>query len=100
MAKLMLQRSTQYFGHIRSLKIKIDTDLVVNLKSGETKTIEIPAGSHSIQASMDWCKSPILQLVIEEEETKKIKAGSVFFPMTLLFCFIPPFHIFTLEEIK
>ncbi len=100
MSKLIIQRSKKHFGRYRILKIKICSDLVIAMSPGQTQTIEIPKGSYSIEARMDWGRSTPLQLTINEDETKKVYADSIFLPLALLKCFIPPFKMFTLNEIK
>lgn len=99
MSKLKLIRSKQYFGFLRKLKVRIDNNTDIELRHGETLTIEIAEGNHSLIAKMDWGRSEPLNITLMKDTEKTVMAESKFFPISLLQCFLPPFEIFRLKEI-
>jgi hypothetical protein len=99
MSKLKLIRSKQFFGVFRKLKVQIDDKTDIELRYGETLSIEIPEGSHSLIAKMDWGRSRPLDITLTKDAEKTVITESKFFPIALLQCFLPPFEIFRLREI-
>ncbi len=99
MTKLILTRSKHYFGVCRKLKVLINNGTEIELKHGETKSLEIPEGDYSILAKMDWGRSKPLSLRVSKEGQKHVVIGSKNFLVSLLYCFLPPFEMFTLKEI-
>jgi hypothetical protein len=82
----------------RKLKVKITDRLTIKLKLGEVKKLDIPAGSYTLEARMDWTGANPFPLTIEEGETKKVHVDGPSALKALVFSFVPPFRIFTFRE--
>jgi hypothetical protein len=68
--------------------IYVDGEKIGALANGEVKTFDIPEGSHSIKAKIDWCSSAEKQFSISGEEKKYFKLSGfrfsgVLIPLTL-----------------
>ena len=99
MSKLKLVRSKQFVGVFRTLKVRIDDKTDIELRYGETLSMELPEGSHSLIAKMDWGRSKPLSITLTKDAETTVIATSKFFPISLLQCFLPPFEIFRLKEL-
>jgi len=99
MPLLTLKRKGYYYGAFRLLKIEIDLHKAIAIKNAEEKTIDLPVGTHTLIARMDWTKSMPLVIILNENEHKYVLAGCMPFLETCVNAFIPPFIIFTLKEI-
>ena len=64
----------RHFGRdmFRSYKVAIGRNDSVVVKNGETAQIELPAGPYLVQATISWCKSPIIRVVVAEGQTLRI----------------------------
>jgi hypothetical protein len=51
-----------YRDRLRSYQVMIDDNMVAKIKRGQTLTLPIPAGQHQIFLSLDWCRSPSVEL--------------------------------------
>src|SRR6478609_7965846 len=76
MATITLQRSNEFINRMRDYHIYIDGKKVGNIANGETKEFEITNGQHSIEAKIDWCRSPIVNFSIETAQSKLLNVGS------------------------
>jgi len=75
MAKIILQRTSEYVNRMRDYKIYLDGLKIGTIANGETKQFEINTGQHSIIAKIDWCCSPEINTTFSENETKSLKVG-------------------------
>ena len=76
MPTLTINRSNEYLNRLRAIKIMVDGKEISTIKNGETKSFELPAGNHQLQAKIDWCTSSKLQINITEGQTKKFYMDS------------------------
>jgi hypothetical protein len=67
-------RRERHFGRdmFRSYEVAIGRSDSVVVKNGETARIAVPAGSYLVQATISWCKSPIIRVVVDEGEVLRI----------------------------
>ena len=75
MAKINIQRTSEYNNRIRNYQIYIDNKKVGTIENGETKDFEIEEGKHIIEAKIDWCGSPKVAVDIKNGETKNLNVG-------------------------
>ena len=75
MPKIKIQRTQEYNNRLRDFIILIDGKEIGKIANGETKNFEILPGHHIIKAKIDWCSSPELSIIIDDNETKSLKVG-------------------------
>ncbi|MBZ9652240.1 hypothetical protein [Psychroflexus montanilacus] len=73
MPKLIIQRNSEWNNKAREIGIYSNSKKLGTIKDGMTKHFELEAGTHDIYAKIDWCRSPKLNLKIEEHNTRILK---------------------------
>jgi len=58
---LTVKRSYDSAGMLRRMKVRVDGEAVGSLRRGETLTIEVDEGVHTVQGAMDLARSPVLE---------------------------------------
>ena len=76
MAQIEITRSSEYANRLRSIQIFIDNEQVGSISNGETKSFDISEGSHTVQAKIDWGRSNIATIEVEEGKKKSLKMTS------------------------
>lgn len=76
MAKLIIERTSQYANKLRSIHIYLNKQKITALKDGEAKEIVVEKGIHEIFAKIDWCKTKPLTLNLNADEVKRLQLGS------------------------
>lgn len=89
MATLKIKRSSEWANRARHIGIYADGSRLGTIANGETKEFELPEGTHSLQAKIDWCASEKMAVKLTENEPKKIrlsgyKAGRYLLPISLV----------------
>ena len=51
---LTIERSSEYANRIRKIYIFLDGKKIGHISNGETKSFDIPAGTHTVWAKVDW----------------------------------------------
>ncbi|MCQ2478887.1 MAG: hypothetical protein MJ091_06780 [Clostridia bacterium] len=79
MGILEIQRKRSITGSdaLRAYKIFIDGKEVESIKSGETKTVNLPEGLHTMQLKIDWCSSREVTFTINENQVTRAKCSPV-----------------------
>jgi hypothetical protein len=75
MAKIRIERNSEWNNKARAIGIYIDGEKVGTINDGEAQEYEVKNGEHEIYAKIDWCRSPKIALNINENETKTFKLG-------------------------
>lgn len=75
MTKLTITRTSEWNNKGREIGVYIDSKKMGTISNGETKDFDIDAGSHQINAKIDWCKSPVIDFQAVENQTTEIKIG-------------------------
>lgn len=70
---ITIQRPSQ-FASVRTYKIFLDNVEILAVKNGETKTVPVKPGSHSIFAKVEPLRSLTIQFTIAESENKLFSA--------------------------
>tara|TARA_B110000967_G_C18373659_1_gene311782 strand:+ start:73 stop:510 length:438 start_codon:yes stop_codon:yes gene_type:complete len=73
MTKIIIKRNSEWNNKARLIGIYIDGEKVGTINDGETQEYEVGNGKHEIFAKIDWCRSPKIELNIEESELKTLK---------------------------
>jgi hypothetical protein len=76
MASIKITRESEYTNRMRAIKIFVDTVLVGTIEDGETKEFEMAAGSHVLEAKIDWCKSNTITFLLNQNHTKSFTLNS------------------------
>ena len=58
---LTVTRSHDSAGVLRRMKVRVDGEMIGGLRPGETLTVEVDDGVHTVQGAMDRARSPVLQ---------------------------------------
>ncbi len=77
MPTLVINRTNEYANRWRAIDIYVDGQKIGGVSNGETKQFEIPVGTHTVCAKIDWCSSndvPI-DLSINEAEVLTLSSG-------------------------
>ncbi|MCY0967785.1 hypothetical protein [Chryseobacterium wangxinyae] len=69
MAKIIINRSSEYSNNLRSIGIYLDDIKIGELLDGESEEFEIEEGKHKIRAKIDWCRSNLVDLNVKSDET-------------------------------
>ncbi len=76
MAKLTIERTSQYTNRFRSIDIYMDNRKLGSISNGETKTFDIADGQHEFFAQADWVTSKPIGLQLDTTASKKLELGS------------------------
>lgn len=68
MAKLIINRSSEYSNKLRSVGIYLDDKKIGDIADGESKEFEVEEGEHTLRAKIDWCRSNSINLKINSGE--------------------------------
>jgi len=98
MPSLKLKRTRHAYGALRTLSVAIDQDRIVPLGYAEQKVIELPSGTHTLTAKMDWARSLPLSIILTEGGSKEVVVDTKWLLPALIATFIPPFTVFSLSE--
>lgn len=72
MAKLIIERSSEYENKIRKINIFLNDEPLVKIKDGETKEFDIQPGEHHVIAKIDWCTSNLISFKIDDNSKVKL----------------------------
>lgn len=87
MATLQIQRSDERSNRRRNFKIIIDGAEAGTVENGELKSFQLSPGSHSVQATIDWCSSPEVNVYLADGTTQTLHLGA--FKNARIFSFLP-----------
>jgi hypothetical protein len=77
MPKLVIKRANEFMNVTRKMGIYFDGKKLGTIANNATQTYEIAAGSHTLNAKIDWCGSRDYQFSINEGETKYVKLSGI-----------------------
>jgi hypothetical protein len=98
MPSIKLKRTSRYYGSLRTLNVEIDQDKIIPLRYAEEKEIDLPSGTHTLIAKMDWARSLPLSIIIPEGQSKTVVVDTKWLLPALIATFVPPFTVFSLSE--
>ncbi len=75
MATLLISRPSEWNSRFREYEILLNGKKLGNVANGKAKEFEIPAGTHTVTATIDWCGSQEHQLTVAESEVKEIQVS-------------------------
>lgn len=74
--KIILHRKSEFMNKLRGIKVFIDGMEVGKITNGATEKYAVKPGVHTIQCKIDWCSSPMIDLVVNSDESKFLEVGS------------------------
>ena len=87
MPTLIIKRKKEYFNFLRNYQIFVDEKKIGEISYGETKEFEINSGIHKLEAKIDWCSSPVMNMNITEVEKKEVIVKSFMYANWLIFSY-------------
>lgn len=75
MAIVTISRTHQFINRFRNYKILVNGKEITRLEYGESKQLDLTAGTHSIKAKIDWVSSEEYKITLEEHETQNLEIG-------------------------
>ena len=75
-AQITVRRTTSYADHLRAYKIVVDGALVGTVQAGQSVTLPITPGKHSLRLRIDWCASEEIPFEAQPEEPIIFECGS------------------------
>lgn len=75
MPTIRLYRPPEFINSTRQYKIFVDGEKIGTIVNGDTLEFDLPAGTHTMQAKIDWCSSPEFTFSVKNGETKTINVG-------------------------
>ena len=94
------RRKRFLFGRLRRLQVLVDGEVRAHLTYGEEHSFALAPGVHTLQAKMDWGRSPELVLEIRPNDHLSVECGARFLLLAFLFIFVAPTRIFTLAPVS
>ncbi|WP_026809509.1 hypothetical protein [Arenibacter latericius] len=88
MAKIIIERKSEWNNKARDFEIYLDGEKVGSIRDGNTLEIEVEPGRHQLIAKIDWCRSNVLEIELNENTSKVIalsgfKYGAIIMPVLL-----------------
>lgn len=104
MGILQLIRISQYFSCFRDYKILVDGFEIGKIGNGSTSKIALKAGTHVIQAKIDWCSTKPFEFQLCPGRQTTIEVGSILcgwrlWVMTFYMYFLPS-HVLYLRTLE
>lgn len=75
MARIIINRTGEYINRLRNYQVYIDGKKAGTIANGQIKEFNVSAGKHVVFLMIDWASSPSLQVHLDEDESKSLKAG-------------------------
>jgi hypothetical protein len=87
--RITIERAARgWLGSARSYRVLIDDRRVERVRYGQTVTVVATPGHHQLQLSLDWARSPKLQLDLAEGQELRVRCGPSGNPLVSLFRWI------------
>jgi len=98
MYTISLNRPWAYFGVSRKLNVWVDSKKVGVIKTTDCFDYDIPEGDHTIQVSMDWCKSKQVNFKVSKGDDLcfSVKTQAIWF--SIFTCFFLPSRVFSVNS--
>lgn len=71
MAKIIINRTTEFSNLIRAIEIYLGNEKIGTIKDGESKEFEVEPGEYKLRAKIDWCGSNKINFTIEKDEVRR-----------------------------
>lgn len=79
MALLVIKRNSEYVNKLRKIGIYVNSVKTDEISDGETIALELPNGTYTIKAKIDWCSSNLLTInMYDDKATYQVNLSSGF----------------------
>lgn len=99
---LLLLRQEALADRERLYEVYVDDEVVGTIADGSTLTIPLRPGRHKIHATIDWCRSNVLNVDIGAGAQKTLRisprATGLLFLICFVFLLVPQRHIRLREQ--
>jgi hypothetical protein len=75
-AHITIQRDKSYADRLRAYKVAVDGVVVASVRAGQSVTVPVSAGGHTLGPRIDWCGSEELQFKAQAGERITFECGS------------------------
>ena len=83
---LALERAPSgMYGRLRRYGVVVDGRRLARLGQGERRTVAVPAGHHTVTATLDWVASEPVPVTLEPGQTVRLRCGTQVHGKELLF---------------
>src|SRR5690606_34854205 len=72
MSTVTIVRKKEFINIFRNYTIVIDGKKAGKVAWGTSKVFHLPTGEHTIQAGVDWCLTPAMDVRVRENEKKSL----------------------------
>jgi hypothetical protein len=75
-AEITIRRASDFADLMREYKVRMDGDVVASVRSGQSVTVPVVPGAHSISLQIDWCGSEEIAIEAQPGEQLTFECGS------------------------
>jgi len=75
MPTIQIKRTSEYINRFRDYQLYLDGVKVGAVANGQTQTLEVTPGRHTLEAKIDWCSSPEIAFDIAGDETRTFEVS-------------------------
>lgn len=72
---ITITRNNEFINRLRPYRIYMDGKPLGKIANGKTMEFTVPAGTHTLQAKIDWCASPELSFSVWDGNTASFHVG-------------------------
>ncbi|WP_289023212.1 hypothetical protein [uncultured Salegentibacter sp.] len=73
MSKLIIDRRSEFANRGRKIGLYLNEKKIGTIENGQTKEFEIEPGNYNLHAKIDWCGSQKQEILLKENESKKVE---------------------------
>jgi hypothetical protein len=74
--EITIRRGKSYADRLRDYKVEVDGVVVATVRAGQSATVPVTAGRHTLTIRIDWCSSEKLQFDAKSGEHTDFECGS------------------------
>ena len=75
-AQITIRRGKSYADRFRTYNVQVDRVTVASVRAGQSATVPVMAGQHTLGLRIDWCGSEELQFEARSGEQVTFECGS------------------------
>jgi hypothetical protein len=73
---ITIRRGKSYADRLRAYKVEIDGAVVATVRAGQSATVPVTVGRHTLTLRIDWCSSEKLQFDAQSGDHIAFECGS------------------------
>ena len=74
--QITVRRTTNYADRLRAYKVRVDDQVLGSVRAGESVTIPVSPGRHSLMLRIDWCGCEQIDFQVQPGEQVYFECGS------------------------